>query len=287
MRDTQNVPGIRLRGWVALLVVAGFAHASSALGQIYKCTDADGRVAFSDKPCSTPLGASDATGKDGVKQEVLRQPKPAAANTSADATSAMCAKYEGSTATDSLIQSLPEPQRKTVISALRGVIAGLGRDSAAQATLKRVSLHIDASRNAIICVPRQRAQSPGAPPATLFVAHRIEPNGRMETLQPGAPPLVYNDANEPLTVASRCAGMITACVRSKTPGHSLDECFDTQPVCPAGRLDPALSCCPQACKDAYRRERSRGTDAETATIKEIFGDDVGAASCVPGMPKRG
>jgi uncharacterized protein DUF4124 len=289
MRDTQNAPGIRIRGWVALLVVAGFAHASCAFAQIYKCTDADGRTAFSDKPCATPPGAagSAATGKDGVKQETLRQPKPAAANTGADATSAMCAKYEGSKATDSMIQSLPEMQRKTVIAALRGVMAGMARDPGAQETLKRVTLHIDASRNAIICVPRQRAQSPGAPPATTFIAHRIEPNGRMETLQPGAQPLVYNDANEPQTVAARCASMITSCVRSKTPGHSLDECFEKQPVCPAGRLDPALSCCPQACKDAYRRERSKGTDAETATIKVIFGDDAGAASCVPGMPKRG
>ena len=288
MRDTHNAPGIRFRGWVALLVVAGFTHASGALAQIYKCTDADGRTAYSDKPCATPPGAvgSAAGSKAGAKQETLRQPSPAAANTTADATSAMCAKHEGSPATDSMIQSLPETQRKTVISALRGVIAGMARDPAAQGTLKRVSLHIDASRNAIICVP-QRAQSPGAPPATLFVAHRIEPNGRMETLQPGAKPLVYNDANEPMTVASRCSGMITACVRSKAPGHSLDECFEKQPVCPAGRLDPALSCCPQACKDAYRRERSRGTDAETATIKVIFGDDAGAASCVPGMPKRG
>ena len=286
MRDSRNMPRFRLRGWIpALLMIAGFAHASCALAQIYKCTEADGRVTFSDKPCATPPGAGAAPGKDGVKQEVLRQSKPATANITADATSAMCAKYEGSTATDSMIQSLPEPQRKTVISALRGVVAGLGRNAAAQETLKRVSLHIDASRNAIICVPQQRAQSPGGPPAIIFVAHRIEPNGRMETLQPGAQPLVYNDANEPMTVASRCAGMITACVRSKMPGHSLDECFEKQPICPAGQLDPALSCCPQVCKDAYRRERSRGTDAETATIKVIFGDDAGAASCVPGLKR--
>ena len=289
MRDTQNAPGSRIRGWGALLVVAAFAHASCALAQIYKCTDADGRTAFSDKPCATPPGAagSAATGKAGVKQGVLRQPKPAAANTSADAISAMCAKYEGSKATDSMIQSLPEMQRETVIAALRGVIAGMARDPGAQESLKRVTLHIDATRNAIICVPRQRAQPPGAPPITTYTADRIEPNGRMETLQPGAQPLVYNDANEPTTVAARCSSLVVSCVRSKTPGRSIDECFEKAPVCPGGRLDPALSCCPQACKDAYNRERSRGTDAETATVKVIFGDDAGAASCVPGMPKRG
>jgi len=288
MRNTQNAPGSRIRGWGALLVVAGFAHASCALAQIYKCTDADGRTAFSDKPCATAPGAagSAATGKAGVKQEVLRQPKPVAANTSADATSAMCAKYEGSKATDSMIQALPEMQRKTVIAALRGVIAGMARDAGAQENLKRVTLHIDATRNAIICVPRQRAQPPGAPPITTYTAHRIEPNGRMETLQPGAQPLVYNDANEPMTVAARCSSLVVSCVRSKTAGRSIDECFEKAPVCPGGRLDPALSCCPRACKDAYNRERSRGTDAETATIKVLFGEDAGAASCVPGMPKR-
>jgi hypothetical protein len=81
-----------------------------------------------------------------------------------------------------------------------------------------VTLHIDATRNAIICVPRQRAQRPGAPPITTYTAHRIEPNGRMETLQPGAQPLVYNDANEPVTVAARCSSLVVSCVRSKTPG---------------------------------------------------------------------
>lgn len=269
-------------------MVAGFAHASCALAQVYKCTDADGRTAYLDKPCATPPGAagSAATGKAGVKQEVLRQPKPAATNTSADATSAMCAKYEGSKATDAMIQSLPEMQRKTVIAALRGVIAGMARYSGAQENLKRVSLHIDATRNAIICVPLQRAQPPGAPPITTYTAHRIEPNGRMETHQPGAQPLVYNDANEPMTVAARCSSLVVSCVRSKTPGSSIDECFAKAPVCPAGRLDPALSCCPQACKDAYSRERSRGTEDITAITKVIFGDDAGAASCVPGMPKK-
>ena len=234
----------------ALLVLAGFVHASCALAQ---------------------PGAAE----------------PGAAGTSADATSAMCAKYEGSTATDSMIQSLPEMQRTAVTSALRGVIAGLARDPGEQENLKRVTLHIDATRNAIICVPRQRAQGPGAPPITTYTAHRIEPNGRMETLQPGAPPLVYNDANEPMTVAARCSKLVVSCVRSKTPGSSIDECFEKAPVCAGGRLDPALSCCPQACKDAYTRERSRGTNAETAITKVIFGDDAGAASCVPGMPKRG
>lgn len=288
MRDTENARGRRARRWGALLMVAAFAHASCALAQIYKCTAAGGGTSFSDKPCATPPGTagSAATGKAGVKQEVLHQPKPAAA-TSVDATSAMCAKYEGSKATDSMVQSLPEMQRKTVIAALRGVIAGMARDPGAQEYLKRVTLHIDATGNAIICVPQQRAQPPGAPPITTYTAHRIEPNGRMEIQQPGAQPLVYNDANEPMTVVSRCSSLVVSCVRSNTPGSSIDECFEKAPVCPSGRLDPALSCCPQACKDAYSRERSRGTDAEKAVVKAIFGDDAGAASCVPGMPKRG
>jgi hypothetical protein len=277
MRDTQNGLGSWLRGCGALLAVAGLAHASCALAQIYKCTDADGRMLFSDQPCATT---------PGVKQEVLRQPKPAAANTSDDETSAMCAQYEGSKATDSMIQSLPAMQREAVIAALRGVISGMARDPRAQESLRRVTLHIDASRNATICIPQQRVQPPGAPPITTYTALRIEPNGRMETLQPGAEPLVYNDANEPTTVAARCSKLVVSCVRSKTPGRSIDECFEKAPVCAGGHLDPALSCCPQACKDAYNRERLHGTDAETATVKVIFGDDAGAASCVPGMPKR-
>lgn len=81
MKDLQDAPGIRIRGWIVVLAVAGFAQASCALAQIYKCTDADSRTAFSDKPCATPppgAAASAGAGKDGVKQEVLRQPKSSA-----------------------------------------------------------------------------------------------------------------------------------------------------------------------------------------------------------------
>src|SRR5262245_57026427 len=77
MRETQNTPRFRFRRWIALLVVGGFGHAPCALAQIYKCTDADGRSAYSDKPCVTLGAAGTATGTDGVKQEALRQPKQA------------------------------------------------------------------------------------------------------------------------------------------------------------------------------------------------------------------
>jgi hypothetical protein len=266
-----------------LVVVAEFALAPCALAEIYKCTDANGQIAFSDIPCAM---RSAGIGKDGMKQEVLRLSMPSAENTSPEAISAMCAESEGSQPTDELIQSLPGMQRKAVIAALRGVVAGMARDAGAQEKLKYVTLRIDAAGNAIICVPRQRAQPPGAPPVTTYTAHQIEPNGRMETLQPGAQPLVYNDANEPLTVAARCSSLVVSCVRSTASGSSIDQCFKKAPLCPSGRLNPALSCCPQACKDAYSRERARGTDAETAVVKVIFGDDAGAASCVPGMPTR-
>ena len=287
MTGLLQAPGIR--GWIVALAVAGFAQATCALAQIYKCTDADGRTAFSDKPCATPSpGAAGSAGKDGVKQEVLRQPKSSAGSTSADAISAMCAKNEGSKATDETIQSLPETQRKVVIQVLRGVIASMARDPGAQETLKRVTLTTDASRRAVICVPIRRAQTPGAPPVSTYIAHLIEPNGRVETLQPGTQPLVANDANEPTTMAARCSSLVTSCVRTqpKTPA-SIDPCFEKTPVCPGGRLDPTATCCPQACKDAYRRERAAGTDPESAFIKVLFGDDAGAQSCVPGMPRRG
>jgi hypothetical protein len=286
MRDTRNAPRCWIRGWAALVVVAGFAHASCALAQMYKCTDAHGRMKFSDIPCATP--GSTGVGKDGVKQEVLRQSTPSAGNTTPDAISAMCTKSEGTRPTDELVKSLPEMQREMVVATLRGVIAGMARDSMGREKLNRVTLRIDAAGNAIICVPRQLAQPPGAPPVAAYNAARIEPNGRLETLRPGAPPEVYNDANEPVTVASRCSGLVVSCVWSKEKSErSIDQCFERAPVCPSGRLDPALSCCPQACKDAYGRERARGTEAEKAVTKVIFGDDSGAASCVPGMPKRG
>src|SRR5512134_3966299 len=129
---------MRIRGWVAVLAAAGFVHGSCALAQIYKCTDADGRTAFSDKPCATE-GAS--AGKDGAKQEVLRQPR-LSAPTSADSIAAMCAKSEGSKPADEVIKSLPEAQQKAVVAALRGLIAGAGvaRDRGAQENLKRVTL---------------------------------------------------------------------------------------------------------------------------------------------------
>lgn len=285
--NVDDARGKSIRKWAVLLALAGSLLASGALAQIYKCTDAGGRTTYSDKPCVEAQGrsGSPADSRSGVKQESMRVPSAPAVALGGDANAALCAKHEGSKPTDAMIQSLPEPQRNAVTAALRGVVAGLARDPGSQEALKRITLHVDASRTAIICVPRARAQTPGAPSASSYVVHRIEANGRTVTLQPGAEPLVFNDANEPQTVAARCASLVTSCVRSRT-GLSLDECFDKQPACPAGRLDPALSCCPQACKDAYRRERSAGTEAQTATIKVIFGDDAGAQSCVPGMPKR-
>ena len=230
-----------------------------------------------------PGAAAGAADERNDSRQAVRQP---AATAGADANAAMCTQHQGSPVTDAMIQSLPAKQREAVTAALRGVFTGLARDSGTRGALQRVTLHVDGARNAVICVPLPRAPSPGTTPATAYVVHRIEPSGRMETLQPGAPPLVYNDANEPHTVAARCAGLITACVRASR-SNTLDACFAQQPACPAGRLDPAASCCPQACKDAYRRERARGTEAETATIRVIFGDDAGAASCIPGMPARG
>jgi hypothetical protein len=283
MRDTQNVSSSWIRGWIALVVIVEFALAPGALAEIYKCTDASGQLTFSDIPCAVGRAG---ISKDGMKQEVLRLSTPSAENTSPEAISAMCAESEGSRPTDDLIKALPDSQRQTVISTLRGVIAGMSRGPGTQENLKYVTLRINAAGNAIICVPRQRSQPPGEPPVTAYTAHQIEPNGRMETLQPGEQPLVYNDANEPLTVAARCSSLVVSCVRSTASGNSIDQCFKKAPLCPSGRLDPALSCCPQACKDAYSRERARGTDAETAVIKVIFGDDAGAASCVPGMPTR-
>lgn len=274
---------MRIRGWVALLAVAGLVHGSSALAQIYKCTDADGRRSFSDKPCAT-----EDAGKDGVKQEVLRQPS-LSPPTSADSISAMCAKYEGTKGADELIKSLPERQREAVVAVLRGLVtsAGVARDRAQQANLQRVTLHVDASRTAIICMPQQRTQPSGGRIDT-YTAFRVEPNGRTVTLQPGAQPLVENDANEPATMAGRCSLLITMCARSQPKAAaSIDPCFEKMPACPAGRLDPAANCCPQACKDAYRRERARGTDPESAMIKVIFGDKSGAVSCIPGMPRKG
>jgi Domain of unknown function (DUF4124) len=295
MRDLRNAPSTRIRGWVALLAVAGCTNVSCALAQgstIYKCTDAEGRTAFSDKPCGTlPSGAA-GSASDGVKQETLRQPKSYGGNVSADSISAMCARSEDSKATAEMIQSLPQPQRDAVTSVLRGLVAsaGVSRDAAQQARLKFVTLRLDESRTAIICVPQRRAQQPGAAgPTTTYTAFKVEPNGRTETLQPSQPPLVSNDANEATTMAARCSSLVTSCVRStgRRSLDAIDECFAKAPVCPTGRLDPTATCCPQACTDAYRRERARGTDAETATIKVIFGDDAGSASCVPGMPKRG
>lgn len=219
------------------------------------------------------------------------QATSAAGITGADAVSAMCAKNEGSKATDETIASLPEPQREVVTSLLRGLVGSMARDPASQETLRRITLTIDASQTALVCVPKRQAQQPGATgPVTTYTAFKIERNGRMETLQPSQPPQVTNDANEPVTMAARCSKLITSCFRSKRSGRpvdELDDCFDKAPVCPSGRLDPTATCCPQVCKDAYRRERARGTDAETATIRTIFGDDAGAASCVPGMPGRG
>ena len=247
---TGSIPVGRSTLILALLVFTGSVSSGFAQTPIHKCTDAEGRTSFSDKPCVT-----------------VRPP-------SAESINALCSHPEAAKLSDAAIQSLAEAQRQAVAGLLRGLVAG-SRDGA---NLQRTTLRIDASRNAILCLQRQGTNT--------YVAFQVEPNGRTVTLQPGEAPLVANDANEPTTMAARCASLVTSCLRPKTAGRSIDDCFEQAPVCAVGRLDAAASCCPQACKDAYRRERAAGTDAETATIKVMFGDESGAASCVPGMPSR-
>ena len=266
---------LRAAGMLLGVLVPALALAQGTT--LYKCTTATGTLIYSDRACAAD-GSAQAAPADAnpaqaiVRQEIVHQRKldPAASDFPSAATiTRRCEAPTGTPMTiDAALRVLPERQRAAFEGMTRQlVLGGLKRPD-----LDASTLHLDARQTLVWCLPQgQRLR-----------AYLVESNGRIVELTRSGKVKSRNDANDPITLAGRCGDLVTTCFAPGVSGHSLDQCFAAAPACPAGSLDPAASCCPQACKDAYRRARDSGTDPLTASMKVLYGDRDNASTCVSG-----
>lgn len=246
------------------------AHAAA----MYKCTTAAGALIYSDRPCANDGSASaaDHQGRSAavVEQEVLRLPEAAASGSGLPSAQSIRRRCEAPVGTslspDAAMRDLPERQQQAFAATLTGVaLSGLSR-----ADMQASTLHMDARQTLVWCLPKADRG---------FAAWLVESNGRIVELHRSGKVEAHNDANDPITLANRCSAVVTTCFEPGKPGHSLDQCFASAAACPAGRLDPGASCCPQTCKDAYQRKRAAGVDPLTASSKVLFGDAEPGSTC--------
>lgn len=255
-------------GWPAGLrcLLAGIALALSGgpcvASGLYKCTTASGGVIYSDRPC----GDTGADGDSVVSQQSLEQPPGGTAAPDAATLTRRCTSPRGKPmAINDALESLPEAQRL----ALMGIVKGMGLAGLKREGFDAIQSHLDAHGTLMLC----QAAEGG------WVAYQVEANGRVAMLSPSGRVRVYNDANDPITLASRCGDLVTACFQHGVAGHSLDQCFADAPVCPTGRLAADARCCPQACKDAYRQQRETGGDPLTTSTEVLFPREGPEQSC--------
>ena len=246
-------------------VALAFSGVPSVASGLYKCTTANGGLIYSDRPC----GDAGAGGDSVVSQQSLEQPSDGNAIPDAATLTRRCTTPRGKPmAIKDALESLPEAQRL----ALMGIVKGMGLAGLKREGFDAIQSHLDARGTLLLC----RAAEDG------WVAYQVEANGRIAMLSPSGRVRVYNDANDPITLAGRCGDLVTACFQPGVAGHSMDQCFADAPVCPTGRLAADARCCPQACKDAYRQQRETGGDPLSVSLRVHYGDGDYRTSCVAG-----
>lgn len=265
-------------GWLLSACLAALAVPLLAGAQgttLYKCTTASGTLIYSDRPCAPEASAQPASGRTNpatavVGQEIVQQRglNPAISDVpDAAEITRRCTAPSGTPMTlkDAALETLPVRQRQSLSSTMQAMgLAGLKR-----ADVDASSLHLGGDQTLVWCLPHRQGLR-----AFLF-----ERNGRIVAMTRSGRVKVRNDANDPITLTDRCSRLVSLCFAPGQPGRSYDQCFASAAACPAGRLDPAASCCPQTCKDAYQRERANGVDPITASTNVLYGNGDPGSTC--------
>lgn len=220
---------------------------SAAATEIHKCRGADGQVSWSDKPCP-----GDAT------TESTR----AAAGPTVQGLAPHCSRTDLEWQDGEALRrldpaTLPDTQREAFVGVLYGLAYGGTRE---------IRWRIARGGDLHFCLG---AAGAGAPREIV-----VGSDGKVVRFS-GAGGKYLNDPDAPAARQSACSSATTACY-SPGAGRGLDQCVADVPTC--GSLS-GRECCPQECKDAYRRERAAGTDPMGALQRVLFGD----SSCIPGM----
>jgi len=263
------------RQFVLVAVLAAPLPAVAQGNTLYKCTTATGTLIYADRPCARDASSQPEPGNASspdavVGQEIVDQRRLSSSPTdlpSAAQITRSCAAPSGTPMSldDAALEALPVRQRQSLSDTLQGLaLAGLKR-----ADVDASSLHLDARQTLVWCLPHPKGLR-----AFLF-----ERNGRIVAMTRSGRVKVRNDANDPVTLTQRCSTLVNLCFAPGQPGRSYDQCFASAAACPTGRLDPAASCCPQTCKDAYQGERAAGVDPITASTNVLYGNGDPGSTC--------
>lgn len=226
------------------LLLCGVGHAQDS---IYKCTQADGAISYSDEPCAG----------DERSETVALTPEAAAIAPvqalCADDAQAWIAGAPGASA----LKGLPASQR----GALRHPQARpSSKGKPADATRWRQS----ADGAVHICY------SPAGKSDAIEIVATSD--GRLVEFRGGLQTLL-NDPRTPIALRERCRDLIQACARDD---DNYDRCVIETTTCTGEQ--PWLSgaaCCPLSCKSDYRALRDRDVPGKLALERAL-----GERSCV-------
>lgn len=232
-----------------LLLVAG----GTAAGEIHKCSDATGKVSYTDRPCAP-----------GAQTQETRAVKDTGASVAG--ISALCAEKgpgwkSAGEIDEAFFETLLPKQRAAMQSIALGLAYGGSGDSATRWRRSRQG-------NLHFCTTLPDAQVHESVAGV---------NGEIVSFRAGQPNFV-NDPDTPSAALERCSNAVTTCY--SPPGTGLATCVDQVPTCSAAKHSlGGPECCPQECKQAFRTRLATGEDPMSALQSALFGDD----SCVPGM----
>lgn len=238
MRAAMHKP---LMALVCTLLLSGVSYAQDS---IYKCTQADGSISYSDEPCA---------GNERSETVAL---SPESASTApvqalcADDAQAWIAGAPGAPA----LKGLPASQR----GALRHPQARpSSKGKAADATRWRQS-----ADGAVHICYSPAGRSDAIEIVATSDGRLIEFRGGLETL--------LNDPRTPIALRERCRDLIQQCAHED---GNYDRCVVETTTCTGDQ--PWLSgaaCCPLSCKSDYRSLRDREVPGKLA-LERALGDE--------------
>jgi hypothetical protein len=126
-----------------------------------------------------------------------------------------------------------------------------------------------------------RVDPPRAPDLS---AYPKDAQGRTVVARSGNVILTPNRKRDLLAVISACAAMVDDCFhRGGDPRNSFDACFNSAPRCRSAKpWEEDAPCCPEACWQAYAKQRRQCADPLGASLKVFYDEhcalETGAAA---------
>lgn len=215
--------------------------AASGMAATHRCTDAQGSVSFSDRPCP-----------EGQRTETL----PNSKLRPEQAQEWICSRKERPPINK---QEAPtEAQQES----LKSVLYPLAY------TKVDMSLHSMPSGAIHVCFV---SRTNGEPQEII-----VNRAGRVFHKNGNAAPAWVNDPASPLEQLSRCSAQASDCFGHHPSANSVDRCVEALPLCKPG--SDAAHCCPARCVERYQAARATGRGPLTSFQEAFFGGKNGCAA---------